>query len=82
VNGKEANLVQFSEIYPLPERLVENTLGNAKKTVCVENNATGQFARVLKTETGFSVSDHILKYDGRPFTPEFIIRELKKMGAL
>jgi 2-oxoglutarate ferredoxin oxidoreductase subunit alpha len=84
LNTKEskANLIHFSEIYPLPLKTVRSILENTAKTICVENNATGQFARILKVETDFKVSDEILKYDGRPFTPEAIIRELKKRGAV
>jgi 2-oxoglutarate ferredoxin oxidoreductase subunit alpha len=84
LNTKEskANLIHFSEVYPLPLKTVRSILENTAKTICVENNATGQFARILKVETDFKVSDEILKYDGRPFTPEAIIRELKKRGAV
>ncbi|MFQ5801246.1 MAG: 2-oxoacid:acceptor oxidoreductase subunit alpha, partial [Candidatus Hydrothermarchaeales archaeon] len=80
--GVDINLVHYTEIYPLPEEPSRGMLKSVKKTVCVENNATGQFARLLKVETGFSVSLHILKYDGRPFTPELIIWELKKKGVV
>jgi 2-oxoglutarate ferredoxin oxidoreductase subunit alpha len=48
-------MLHFSEIYPFPGteqfdylRLLER----AKLTVCVEQNATGQLARLMKTETG------------------------------
>ncbi len=80
--GPKVNLVHYSEIYPLPSRHVKALRNGSNKTVCVENNATGQFARVLKLETGFTVTDRILKYDGRPFTPDLIVRKLGKMGAL
>ncbi|RMF90410.1 MAG: 2-oxoacid:acceptor oxidoreductase subunit alpha, partial [Methanobacteriota archaeon] len=75
------NLIHFTEVYPLPTGL-EKVFGKAGETVCVENNATGQFARLLRMETGFQVSHQILKYDGRPFTPEHIIRELKERGLV
>ena len=80
--GFKVNLIHFSEIYPIPIKAVRSILETTVKTICVENNATGQFARVLKVETDFIVSDQILKYDGRPFTPEGIIIELKKLGAV
>jgi 2-oxoglutarate ferredoxin oxidoreductase subunit alpha len=78
----DVNLVQYSEIYPLPLKHTNSILKKAQKTVCVENNSTGQFSRVLKSETGFSVLDHVLKYDGRPFSPEFIVRALKGKGLV
>jgi 2-oxoglutarate ferredoxin oxidoreductase subunit alpha len=76
------NLLHFNEIYPLPMEPTASILKKAKKTICLENNATGQFARILKVEIGFSVSDKILKYDGRPFTLELILEELEKKGVV
>ena len=81
-DGINANLVQYSEIYPFAKDATMDILSDAKKNICIENNATGQFARVLKVETGIQVSDHILKYDGKPFTPEHIIRSLRAMEVI
>src|SRR5262249_23999698 len=36
-----------------------------------------QFARHLRAETGFSVHDLILKYDGEPFEPHHIVEEVR-----
>lgn len=66
-------MLHFSEVYPLPVRDsfdYLDLLTRAKKTFCVENNATGQFARLIKAEAGFTFSAQILKYDGRPFLLE------------
>ena len=52
-------------------------LRNAKMAICVENNATGQFARMMKAETGYVFNKHINKYDGRPFTLEELVKEIK-----
>jgi 2-oxoglutarate ferredoxin oxidoreductase subunit alpha len=51
-------------------------LENAKLAICVENNATGQFARVLRGETGFDFKAQVHKFDGRPFTVEGLIGEI------
>ncbi|OGW80078.1 MAG: 2-oxoacid:ferredoxin oxidoreductase subunit alpha [Omnitrophica bacterium RIFCSPLOWO2_12_FULL_44_17] len=59
------------QIYPLPSE-VEMYLKKAKETIVVENNATGQFAKLIKRETGISVTRKILKYDGFPFSVEKI----------
>lgn len=72
------NLVHFSDIYPLHEGDMGLLLDGLNCTICVENNATGQFSRLLRTELGFEVSDRILRYDGLPFTPKSIIKELEK----
>lgn len=43
----------------------------------MENNATGQFANLLKLEYGVKISDTILKYDGDPFSVEEVVQKLK-----
>ena len=40
---------------------------HSKKVIIVENNYSGQFARYLRSETGFAAHGHIRKYDGEPF---------------
>jgi 2-oxoglutarate ferredoxin oxidoreductase subunit alpha len=42
----------------------------------VEMNATGQLNRLLRQETGIKTDHLVLKYDGAPFTPEYILRGL------
>ncbi len=75
-----ARLVHLSELWPFPREAVSAVLAGAKKLVMVELNATGQLNRLLRQETGIS-SDHlVLKYDGLPFTPEYILRGLKGEG--
>ncbi|MFH1739328.1 MAG: 2-oxoacid:acceptor oxidoreductase subunit alpha [bacterium] len=74
-NTRVATL-HFSQVWPLvPDQFV-HYLNEAKQVVCVEGNATGQFERLIRRETSFYIEKQVLRYDGRPFTPEFIIREL------
>ncbi|HET8686803.1 MAG TPA: 2-oxoacid:acceptor oxidoreductase subunit alpha, partial [Methanosarcina sp.] len=72
-------MMHFSQIYPLPERDTFDyidILEKADLTICIENNATGQFAKLIRAETGFEFSRQIHKYDGRPFTIENLKEEL------
>ena len=71
-----ARLVHFSELWPFPAAAVAAALGSPKKLVMVEMNATGQFNRLLRQETGIAADHLVLKYDGAPFTPEYILRAL------
>ncbi len=72
-------MMHFSQIYPLPEQdrfdYIE-LLKNADHTICIENNASGQFAKLIRIETGFEFSHQISRYDGRPFTIENLKEEL------
>jgi len=76
---KKVAMVHFSQIYPLSERdrfdYIE-LFENADLTICIENNASGQFAKLIRAETGFEFSHQISKYDGRPFTIENLKEEL------
>lgn len=47
-----------------------------REVVGVEQNATGQLAHLLRAETGLGVDGKILKFDGRPFSPAHIVREV------
>jgi 2-oxoglutarate ferredoxin oxidoreductase subunit alpha len=71
-----ARMVHLSELWPFPVGAVSAALGGSKKLVMVEMNATGQLHRVLRQETGLSADHLVLKYDGAPFTPEYILRNL------
>lgn len=76
--GVNAKLLHISEIWPFPSKAVVGILDNAKRTYAVESNATGQFARLIRAETGREVNGKILRYDGRPITPAYIVEHLKK----
>lgn len=78
--GMDVSLMHFQEIWPFPAQFVSSILSKAEKSFCVENNATGQLAHIIRAETGKEVTAKILKFDGRPFRPQYIIRELKKGG--
>jgi 2-oxoglutarate ferredoxin oxidoreductase subunit alpha len=75
--GGNAAMLHFSELYPFPEDtgFIE-ALKKAKASVCVENNAMGQFERLVRAETGFRFGRRINRYDGRPFTVDYIMRGL------
>lgn len=72
-------MLHFSEMFPFPsmDRFNFLTLLNtAKLTICIENNATGQFARLMKAEAGYEFKNRINRYDGRPFILESLLGEL------
>lgn len=75
--GIRANHLHIKYIAPFHASAVTGILRTCKKTVCVEANYTGQFARHLRAETGFTVEEKILKYDCEPFEPHHIVDEVK-----
>ncbi len=80
-NRKNIAMLHFSEIYPFPSRDkfdYLNLLKMAESTIIIENNAGGQFARLMTQETGYFFKHRINKYDGRPFTVEELLEKIEK----
>jgi 2-oxoglutarate ferredoxin oxidoreductase subunit alpha len=71
--GVVANQLAIKWIAPFHGDVVEEILSSAKRVLLVENNYSGQFARYLRSETGFSPDGHIRKYDGEPFMPHHVV---------
>ncbi|EKF49104.1 2-oxoacid ferredoxin oxidoreductase, subunit alpha [Thermosipho africanus H17ap60334] len=69
LNNEKIAMLHFPQVYPLA-RKVEDYLKKAKKVIFVEQNATGQFADLVRMEFGIDTSNRILKYDGFPFSVE------------
>jgi 2-oxoglutarate ferredoxin oxidoreductase subunit alpha len=75
------NMLHLSELWPFPAEAVADALGRARNSYVIENNASGQLARLIRAETGGDVSGRILKFDGRPFTPAYIAEAVRKEGC-
>jgi 2-oxoglutarate ferredoxin oxidoreductase subunit alpha len=75
--GQRVATLHFCQVWPLIPQQFLGILQEARRVVCVEGNATGQFAGLLRRESGFVVHKRISRYDGLPITPEFILREIK-----
>jgi 2-oxoglutarate ferredoxin oxidoreductase subunit alpha len=76
LQGKHISMLHFMELWPFPEGIAE-TVRSAIKSFTVENNSTGQLRRLIRMETGVECNGSITKYDGRPLTPEDIIKEVE-----
>ncbi len=67
-----------SQPYPLTENIKEYCAA-AEQIICVENNATAQFATLLRSTFGIEADRTILKYDGMPFSVEDLEKRLKEV---
>ncbi|CCH47491.1 2-oxoacid:acceptor oxidoreductase subunit alpha [Pseudodesulfovibrio piezophilus] len=79
VENKTVAVLHFKQVYPLREEQFMDYLEKAGEVVSVEGNATGQFARLVTQETGFTVGSSILRFDGRTLTPQYIIQGLNSI---
>ncbi|PIR17337.1 MAG: pyruvate ferredoxin oxidoreductase [Deltaproteobacteria bacterium CG11_big_fil_rev_8_21_14_0_20_49_13] len=74
--GGETALLNFSQVWPLVPSTFIDKLNSAKEVVAIEGNATGQLAGLIRKTTGFEIKNKILRYDGLPITPEYILNRL------
>lgn len=71
-------LIHVQVLWPFPVKKFQESLKGVDTLISVENNATGQFARLVEG-LGFKVDKKILKYDGRPFSVDELELELQKL---
>ena len=79
--GVSANRIQFKYMVPFHGKEATAILKNCKRTICIEGNSSGQFAHLLRAETGHQVGDLILKYDGEPFEPAQVTAQVRALLA-
>lgn len=77
--GMNIGTIHFNEIYPLRKDPFPSRIREGAEFIGVENNATGQFAKLLKMETGLDIEKKVLKFDGRPFSAQELIRMIEEI---
>ena len=70
-----ANMLHFVDLWPFPTEAVTAVLESARRVVSIEVNATAQLATLIRSQTGREMDGTILKYDGRAFTPDYIVSQ-------
>jgi 2-oxoglutarate/2-oxoacid ferredoxin oxidoreductase subunit alpha len=76
--GTRANLLHFVDIWPFPEAKVVPLIEAARELVAVEGNQSGQFAHLVRAMTGRRPDRYVLRWDGRPLSPEYILQKLEE----
>lgn len=74
--GQRANFLHLNWLWPFPSNQVKEFIQSSQKTVCLEGNSTAQLASLIREQTGLKLKS-LLKYDGRPFYPKEIIKQVK-----
>jgi len=80
--GTTASTLHFTQLWPLDPGRFLGPLRAAKRVVFVEGNATGQFERLIRRETGFEGAGNVRRFDGLPITPGYILRALAAAGMV
>lgn len=65
------------QLYPIPQAVVDR-LQQASEIIVIESNATGQFARLLRAETGCTITRQWNKYNGLVFTVDEVAALLQQ----
>lgn len=74
---KRTALLHYSQVWPIDTAPVSKLLEKKTRVVVVEGNYSGQFLSLLKEQHGgFDNCERLNRFDGLPFTTEFIIKEL------
>lgn len=69
----------FSDISPLPVKMLEKYTKQAKNIINVEMNYTGQLAKFIRQETGIVCNKSVLKYDGGQISPSEIVKRVSEV---
>jgi 2-oxoglutarate ferredoxin oxidoreductase subunit alpha len=78
LNRDDIGFLFFKQIYPIHDTVL-NYLIKAEIKISIEQNPTGQFAKLLENETHINMNHRILKSSGYVFSVEEIVNNLKKI---
>jgi len=76
--GLKMKYLQVILLAPFPKDKIRRLLRGCERVLVVENNATGQFANLLKEYLDAEIIS-LLKYNGRPFYPEEIAERVEEV---
>jgi 2-oxoglutarate ferredoxin oxidoreductase subunit alpha len=66
----------FSDLWPFPGEKTADALSLCKQFITVEQNTSSQLGLLIRQQTGYAFDASIRKYDGRPFTPGWIVKQV------
>lgn len=76
--GINVNYYHLTYLSPFPKKEIIKIIRSAKNILLVENNYTGQLGSLIRHHTCYDPKHKLLKYDGRPITPEEIVKKIKE----
>ncbi len=79
--GIKVNHLHFTDVYPIPRAKTLELMNKCKRIVSVEANMCNSLCREVLAQTAYEVTEHINRWDGEPFTGEYIVEEFKKLAV-
>jgi 2-oxoglutarate ferredoxin oxidoreductase subunit alpha len=77
--GKDVAMIHFTQVWPFPSPQVKDLLKDREQLICIENNATGQLASLIREKTGLVMDQKILQADGRPFSVQYLFEAIQEV---
>jgi 2-oxoglutarate ferredoxin oxidoreductase subunit alpha len=71
-------VIQPIVLSPFPLVQLQQAVRGVQRLIAVEENSTGQLA-ALAEQHGIVPDERILRYDGRPFAPDYLIKKISEM---
>jgi 2-oxoglutarate ferredoxin oxidoreductase subunit alpha len=81
LEGTKVSHLHFTDLFPMPREAALAKLRKCKRIISVEANMCNSLCKHVLAETAFEVTEHINRWDGEPFTGEYIVNEFKKLAA-
>jgi 2-oxoglutarate ferredoxin oxidoreductase subunit alpha len=73
-------VIQPVVLSPFPKEQFSDACRGVQHLIAIEENVTGQLAAFAR-EQGVNTEATILKFDGRPFTPDELVRRVQEVGT-
>ncbi len=76
--GLKTEVWHFCDLFPFPEADLSARIPQKTQVITVENNATGQFARLFSGQGHVTIDHQVFKFDGRPFSPRDVVTRVHR----
>lgn len=80
-DGLKVNSLEFPTLFPFHTEATQQILRGVKQSLAIEGNYTGQFARLLRAETGYKPDHFYGRSDGEPFASRDIADKILEVTA-
>jgi 2-oxoglutarate ferredoxin oxidoreductase subunit alpha len=77
--GRAIGALIFGDLYPLPTKTLTRLIERGARLINVEGNYQGQLRQLISRELAHPIHHSILKYDGRQFSPGYILKAYEEM---
>ena len=78
-NKMKVNMLHFVYMHPFPAADAAAKLKSCKKWAVLEANFNGQFEALVAEKTGMRPSHSFRRWDGRPFSPEWLFSKVEEV---